>query len=162
MLLLRVFSLQQRAGRPDGQTAINETIIYYHSCFWCPLFSTSPWHVVRKECASLPPLHSYKACRCKRCKGMVLVSTMQPGAKMQPELLGSCCLAASDGFRANCCPYFPLNGDLWCTLNWLYLFYVAFLTPMFFLHLSTLLQFLIPLFSPALLFPFIDTLAILC
>ena len=53
------------------------------------------------ECVSLPPLHSYKACRCKRCKGMVPVSTMQPGAKMQPELLGSCCLAASNAFRAS-------------------------------------------------------------
>ena len=103
----RVFILKRRAERPGGQTAINETILYH--CCWgkefhvsgVHFYSTSPWNILRMECVSPPPLHSYKACRCKRCKGMVPVSTMQPGAKMQPELLGSCCLAASNGFRAS-------------------------------------------------------------
>ena len=109
------------------------------------------------ECVSLPPLHSYKACRCKRCKGMVPVSTMQPGAKMQPELLGSCCLAASNAFRASLLSILSTQRRSVVPQKLaLFLFTWHFWVRIFFLHLSILLQFLIPVCSPALLFQSID------
>lgn len=159
----RVFILKRRAGRPDGQTAINETILYYRCwgkefhVLGVHFYSTSPWDIVRMECVSLPPLHSYKACRCKRCKGMVPVSTMQPGAKMQPELLGSCCLAASNAFRASLLSILSTQRRSVVPQKLaLFLFTWHFWVRIFFLHLSILLQFLIPVCSPALLFPSID------
>lgn len=124
----RVFILKRRAGKPDGQTAINETILYYRCwgkefhVLGVHFYSTSPWDILRMECVSLPPLHSYKACRCKRCKGMVPVSTMQPGAKMQPELLGSCCLAASNAFRASLLSILSTQRRSVVPRNWLYFF----------------------------------------